>query len=97
MVAKVTLHSEAAITVTTWRAMLKILCSSKPHLPPDWSIQPIVKDLCDAVRTKLDACLRMAVQLQAVTSDDKISQVCIEEYIYSLVIVVYLVKHHSVY
>ena len=74
MVGKVTLHCEAAVTVTTWRTLLKILCSSKPHLPSDWSIQPIIKDLCDALRTKLDACLKMAVQLQAATSDN--GQVC---------------------
>ena len=72
MVGKVTLHCEAAITVTTWRTLLKILCTSKPHLPPDWSIQPIVKDLCEAVRTKLDACLGIAVQLQTINND----QVC---------------------
>ena len=74
MVGKVTLHCEAAITVTTWRTLLKMLCTSKPHLPPDWSVQPIVKDLCEAVRTKLDACLGMAVQLQTITSD--CDQVC---------------------
>ena len=75
MVGKVTLHCEAAITVTTWRTLLKMLCTSKPHLPPDWSIQPIVKDLCEAVRTKLDTCLGIAIQLQTITSD--YGQVCV--------------------
>lgn len=82
MVGKVTLHSEAAITVTTWRTLLKILCNSKPHLPADWSMQPIIKDVCDAMRTKLDVCLRIAIQLQAVTSGS--SQVCISIYISGL-------------
>ena len=77
MVSKVTLHCEAAITVVTWRTLSAMLCSSKPHLPPDWSIQLIMRDLCEAVRTKLDACLGMAIQLQAAATTTN-QQVCID-------------------
>ena len=77
MIGKVTLHCEAAITVVTWRALSTILCSSKPHLPPDWSIQPIMRDLCEAVRTKLDACLGMAVHLQVSASGNQQACTCI--------------------
>ena len=75
LVGKVTLSCEAAITVATWRIMMKLLCRNKPHLPEDWSIQPIMYDLCEAVKTKLAVCLRTGVQLQA--SNSGANQVCI--------------------
>ncbi|XP_065919040.1 FIGNL1-interacting regulator of recombination and mitosis-like [Dysidea avara] len=72
LVGKVTLSCEAAITVATWRVMMKLLCRSKPHLPDDWSIQPIMFDLCEAVKAKLAMCLRIGVQLQ--TSNNEANQ-----------------------
>ena len=75
LVGKVTLSCEAAITVATWRVMMKLLCRSKPHLPDDWSIQPIMFDLCEAVKAKLAMCLRIGVQLQ--TSNNEANQVCV--------------------
>ena len=77
MVSKVTLHCEAAITVATWRTLSTILHTSKPHLPADWSIQSMMKDLCEAVRTKLDVCLRIAVELQAASGGNL--EVCTRE------------------
>jgi len=74
LVGKVTLSCEAAITVATWRVMMKLLCRCKPHLPGDWSIQPIVFDLCEAAKTKLEMCLRIGVQLQV--SNNGTNQVC---------------------
>ena len=57
-VADVSLTFDPSLPVLCWKSIGKVLCKSKPHLlSHDWSVQPIVSQLCVAIETKCKECV----------------------------------------
>ena len=70
-VSRLSMNFDPSLTVLAWKALGKLLCRVKGHLHDDWSIQPIIKELCVTMETKASECVQCAPTLTNEVSSNR--------------------------
>lgn len=54
------LHFDPSLCVLVWRGVGRMVCRGKSVLSDEWSIRPIISDICIAMETKALECVQCA-------------------------------------